>query len=178
MCVPLWTRTSSDMCEIVGARYSPFIISSVCSTMLTLPLHFEYIHSFHPNHCRHPIHHILCSFSSYNLVLVCTFFLSELSFFVEISSLVTPFKSAWPLSSVVVPFPELILVFINLDFFWIGLVRSAFGWIGFRLDRLPIAFVFRRIRIGWSFMTESTPFRAGFSLGWISFPCVHRPRPL
>ena len=43
---------------------------------------------------------ILCSLLSYNLALVFTFFPLEPSFFVEISSLVTPFKSAWPLSSV------------------------------------------------------------------------------
>ena len=103
--------------------------------MSTLSLHFEHIHSFHPNHCRHPIHHILCSLSSYNLSLVFTFFLLEPSFFVEISSLVTPFKSAWPLSSVVMSFPGLFLVFINLDFF-----PNRSRPIGFRLDRLPISF--------------------------------------
>ena len=96
-----------------------FSSSSVSLAMSTLSLHFEHVHSFHPNHCHHPIHHILRSLSSYNLTLEFIIFMLEPSF-VEISSLVTPFKSAWPLSSVVVAVPSLFTLFITLNVLEIG----------------------------------------------------------
>ena len=94
---PLRTRTYSGMCRSCRCSLSPL--------MSPLSLHFEYIHSFHRNHCRHLIHHILCSLSSYS----------------------------WPLSSVVVSFPSLFLVFINLDLF-----PDLSCLIGFWLDRIRI----------------------------------------
>ena len=150
--------------EIVRARYCPFVISSVCPAMSTLSLHFEYIHSFHPNHCRHPIHHILYSHSSYNLALVFTFFPLEPSFFAEISSLVTPFKSAWPLSSVVVSFLGLFLFFINLDFF-----PDGSRPIGFRSDPYSVeSESVDRFRLSWPPSGPVSIYRFWFRLAFFS----------
>ena len=58
----LYSVFGSIRSMVADPRNSPLvIIPSVSLVVSTLSLHFEHIHSFHPNHCRHPIHHCLRS---------------------------------------------------------------------------------------------------------------------
>ena len=137
-----------------------------------MSLHFEHVHSSHPNHCRHPIHHILRSLSSYNLMLELTIFTLEPSFFVKISSLVTSFKFSWHLLSVVVPLLGLLIVFISLAFLEIGC--HGLHHFDFRLGRLnfcsnqsrPIGFQLNQLPFG-SGSTDGLPAESAFA--WFYF---------